>query len=142
MLETMFLIFGDKHRTEIVRGGLQLTRTCSKCGEQATFSERRVSKQFRMYFIDMFTHDTHHVLECGACGTTFVTDELRAKHGLNDHSGTLLGHLQGAVGKAEELARSEEITQTLERAKQEAGKAFGLARAKIGGLVEDLERDD
>lgn len=51
-----------------------------------------MSKQFRLYFVDMFTHGTHHVLECGECGEAFVTDEV-APHGLeNDPSGTVVVH--------------------------------------------------
>ena len=146
----VFLIFGDKHRTELVPGGLTVTRECSKCGARASFRERRVSKQFRVYFIDMFTHDTHHVLECGACGTTFVTDELQAKQGSNDHSGTVYGHLQEAAGsaathlqqaaaKAEALVTSEEVSRGLERGKREAQQAIGKLRGALDGLLS--ERD-
>ena len=134
----MFIIFGDKHRTEPVPGGREVSRTCSKCGERATFRERVVSKQFRLYFIDMFTHGTHHVLECGACGTAFVTDELAAAQVANDHEGTVFGHIQGMAAKAEQLASSEEVARGLERGKAEAGKAYTAARDTVGGLLTGL----
>lgn len=72
----MFIIFGDRHRTETVENGLRVERPCPSCNRRTVFRERVVSKQFRLYFVSMFTHGTHHVLECGECGTTFVTDEL------------------------------------------------------------------
>ena len=52
----MFIIFGDKHRTETVPGGLRIERECPTCKAVAIFRERKVSKQFRLYFVDMFTH--------------------------------------------------------------------------------------
>jgi len=138
----MFIIFGDKHRTEPVPDGIEQVRTCSKCGTRATFRERRISKQFRLYFLEMFTHGTHHVLECGACGTTFVTDELRAKAVDNDQDGTIYGHLRGAAAKAEAFARSDEVTDALERGKSEATRALGLAKDRVGGLMAGLLTDE
>ena len=120
----MFLIFGDKHRTETVPDGMRVERECPKCKTVATFRERRVSKQFRLYFVDMFTHGTHHVLECGECGEAFVTDEV-AQHGLeNDQSGTVFGHLKGAVEKGKELASDPRVGESLGRAQEEATKAI------------------
>src|SRR4028118_2372466 len=101
----MFLICGDKHRTEPVADGLRREMKCPKCGEHATFRERVISKQFRLYFVDMFTHGTHHVMECGACGTAFVTDELEGRGGGNDHRGTVLGAIQDVARKGKEVGR-------------------------------------
>lgn len=144
----MFLIFGDKHRTEPVHGGLRTTRTCERCGVKAEFRERRVSKQFRLYFIEMFTHGTHHVLECGACGTCFVTDELAAKNREleNDQGGTIYGHLRAATAeaktRAEALARSPEVDQALARGREGVTKAATTAREKLGGLMASLRADE
>ncbi len=127
----MFLIFGDKHRTETVPDGMRVERECPECKTVATFRERRVSKQFRLYFVDMFTHGTHHVLECGECGEAFVTDEV-AQHGLeNDHSGTVFGHLKGAVEKGKELASDPRVGESLGRAQEEATKAIAAAEVEV-----------
>lgn len=147
----MFLIFGDKHRTETVPDGMRVERECPKCKTVATFRERRVSKQFRLYFVDMFTHGTHHVLECGECGEAFVTDEV-AQHGLeNDQSGTVFGHLKGAVEKGKELASDprvgeslgraqEEATKAIAAAEVEATKAYGAAEKAVSGWLASLRK--
>src|ERR1043165_5657887 len=120
----MFIIFGDKHRTELVPGGLQVHRQCPKCGQEALFVERVVSQQFRLYFVEMFTHGTHHVLECAACKTTFVTDELKGKQAAKDHAGTVYGKLQGAVAKGKQALDDGTVSRTLERAGTQAGEAL------------------
>ena len=124
---------------------------CPKCKTVATFRERRVSKQFRLYFVDMFTHGTHHVLECGECGEAFVTDEV-AQHGLeNDQSGTVFGHLKGAVEKGKELASDprvgeslgraqEEATKAIAAAEVEATKAYGAAEKAVSGWLASLRK--
>lgn len=123
----MFIIFGDKHRTQTVRDGLRVERQCPACKATATFRERVVTKKFRLYFVDMFTHGTHHVLECGECAETFVTDEL-PKQGLeNDQSGTLLGHVQGAVDRGKVFASDPRIVASIGQAQEEASKALGVA---------------
>lgn len=124
----MFIVFGDKHRTETVADGLRVERQCPTCKTTSTFRERVVTKKFRLYFVDMFTHGTHHVLECGECTETFVTDEL-PKQGLeNDQSGTLLGHVQGAVDRGKELASDPRIVASIEQAQEEASRALAVAQ--------------
>jgi len=145
----MFIIFGDKHRTETVADGLRLKRECPSCKTLTTFRERVVTKRFRLYFVDMFTHGTHHVLECGECGQTFVTDELPKKELENDQSGTLLGHVLGVVDRGKELATDPrvvasvgqaqaEATRALGVAQDEATKAFGAAEKTVTGWVAAL----
>ena len=136
----MFIIFGDKHRTETVTDGLRMQRHCPSCNTLAMFRERKVSKQFRLYFVDMFTHGTHHVLECGECGQTFVTDEVR-RNGLgNDQSGTVFGHVQGLVDKGKALAADPRVTESLGRAQDEATKALGAAEKTVTGWVASLKK--
>ncbi len=136
----MFLIFGDKHRTETVPDGLRVERKCPTCKALTMFRERKVSKQFRLYFVDMFTHGTHRVLECSACGETFVTDE-QPEHGLeNDHSGTVLGHVQGLVDKGKALAADPRVTESLGRAQEEATKALDAAEKTVRGWVDRSRR--
>ncbi len=137
----MFIIFGDKHRTEPLADGLRRQMQCPKCEEHTIFRERVISKQFRLYFIDMFTHGTHHVLECGACGTTFVTDELKAR-GINDHRGTVLGALQEVARKGAEAGRELGVGKALEEAGAGVGKALGAAQERVGGLLSRLQGKD
>ena len=135
----MFIIFGDKHRTEPVVDGLRRQMKCPKCGEGTTFRERVISKQFRVYFVDMFTHGTHHVLECGACGTAFVTDELRDRGGGNDHRGTVLGAIQEVARKGQAVGRELGVGKALEEAGSGVGKALGAAQERVGGLLSRLQ---
>ncbi|MGH1345499.1 MAG: hypothetical protein ACRBN8_28300 [Nannocystales bacterium] len=147
----MFIIFGDKHRTETVADGLRVERECPACKTVAMFRERVVTKRFRLYFVDMFTHGTHHVLECGECGQTFVTDELPKQQLENDQSGTLLGHVQGLVDRGKDVARDPrvvasvgqaqaEATRALGAAQQEATKVFGTAEKTVKGWISAFQR--
>lgn len=145
----MFIIFGDKHRTEIVEGGLRERRTCPKCGELAVFRERVVSKQFRIYFVEMFTHGTHHVMECGRCGTAFVTDELRRKEAANDQAGTLLGTIQGLAQRGKQAVEGgpfgralEQASVKAEKAGFEVGKAINAAEARARKKLDELRQRD
>lgn len=131
----MFLIFGDKERTEPVEGGARLHRTCPKCAEHALFIERVVSRQFRLYFVDMFTHGTHHVLECTSCRTTFVTDEVQGKQAMNDQSGTVVGKLQTAFEQGKRALASDEVMTSLRRAESEATKALDAGKRSVGAWV-------
>lgn len=124
----MFIIFGDKHRTETVADGLRVERACPTCKTTTTFRERVVTKRFRLYFVDMFSHGAHHVLECGECGETFVTDEVSKQEVENDQSGTLLGHVQGAVDRGKVLASDPRIVASIGQAQEEAGRALGAAQ--------------
>lgn len=137
----MFLVFGDKHRTEPHPDGLCCVRSCPKCGAHTTFREHVISKQFRLYFVSMFTHDSHHVLACDACGTMFVTDEMKARRAENDHHGTVLGALQDVARKTKAAAQGA-LDGDLGQAAQQTGKAVGdavdAAQKRVGGLLERL----
>lgn len=132
----MFIIFGDKARTEPVEGGIQQYRTCPKCGQHALFIERVVSKQFRLYFVDMFTHGSHHVLECTACRTAFVTDEVKDKQAVNDHAGTVVGKLQTALEQGKKALASDEVQSAVQRAEAEVDKALSAGRRGVNALVQ------
>lgn len=138
----MFLIFGDKHRTTPVPDGLTLERACPKCGLQTVFRERVVSQQFRLYFVEMFTHGSHRVLECSACKTAFVTDEIKDKPTDNDHSGTLYGTLQNAVTQGRKAVEDGAVSRTLEQVEAQTTAAMGVAQEALGGLLGRLRGDD
>ena len=131
----MFIIFGDKHRTEPVPGGRVEHRKCPKCHEHATFRERVVSHQFRVYFVSMFTHGAHHVMECGACGTTFVTDELKDKQAANDQEGTIFGTVKDALAEGR-----KQVTEALDEEQvAKAKQAFGTATAQAGKFFDQVQ---
>lgn len=145
----VFVIFGDKHRTEPVPGGLRVTRACPKCEREVEFRERIVSKRFRLYFVEMFTHGTHHVLECSECGTAFVTDEVRSAKADNDQSGTVLGHVQGVIEGGKRALESGKdamegamedgrVSEALQEAESLVGGAVKTAQDKVGGLLTGL----
>jgi hypothetical protein len=128
----MFIIFGDKHRIEPVANGLRVHRKCPKCGQDTLFIERVVSQQFRLYFVEMFTHGTHHVLECTECRTAFVTDEVKGKQVANDHSSTVYGKLQDAVSRGKQALDDSRV---IERAEAQVGETVGAAQKALGGLL-------
>ena len=141
----VFVIFGDKHRTEPAPGGLRVTRACPKCKQVTTFRERVVSKRFRLYFVEMFTHGTHHVLECSECGTAFVTDEVKGTKAVNDHSGTVLGGLHGALATGKQVMEGGKqaledgrVSEALQQAESIVDTAMSTAQKKVGGLVAGL----
>ncbi|MEM7154613.1 MAG: hypothetical protein AAF799_17325 [Myxococcota bacterium] len=138
----MFVIFGDKHRTEPVADGVRVTRSCPKCTQTTEFAERVVSKQFRLYFVEMFTHGTHHVLECSSCGTAFVTDEVKGKAAVNDHEGTVFGHLQTAVNRGKQAIEDGTVAEALGRAETEANRAIGAASETLGAFFGSLMPSD
>lgn len=145
MLAAMFIIFGDKHRTELLADGIRRPMKCPQCGVQAVFRERVVSRQFRLYFVEMFTHGTHHVLECGACETAFVTDEVRARAVENDQSGTVLGAIQGLARRGKQATQEAldgGLGKTIEATSAEVGKALNAAQDRVGGLLARLQRRD
>lgn len=136
----MFIIFGDKHRTETVSDGVRVERECPSCKTTAMFRERVVTKRFRLYFVDMFTHGTHHVLECGECGEAFVTDELPKRELENDQEGTLFGHVQGLLGRGKDLAGDPRVAASVGQAQEEATRALGVAQeeaSKAFGVAQD-----
>lgn len=139
----MFIIFGDKHRTEPLADGLRKRMKYPKCGEDATFRERVISRQFRLYFVEMFTHGTHHVLECGACGTAFVTDEMKARSATNDHSGTVLGAIQDVARRGKQLGQEAlggGLGKAIEGTGAEVGKALDAAGQRAQDLLARLKR--
>lgn len=145
----VFVIFGEKDRTEPVPGGLSITKTCPKCERVASFRERIVSKRFRLYFVEMFTHGTHHVLECSECGTTFVTDEVRGIKADNDQSGTVYGRVQGVIEEGKRALESGKdavegamedgrVSEALQQAESLVDGAVKTAQQKVGGLLGGL----
>lgn len=138
----MFLVFGDKHRTEAVENGRVEVLDCPECGRRTEFHERVVSQEFRVYFVGMFTHGTHHVMACGLCGTAFVTDELADQPARDDQSGTVFGHLKDAVDRGrkavDEVVEDERVREALQRAKDEAGRGLEQAQSKVGAALAGL----
>jgi hypothetical protein len=59
-----------------VPGGARVARVCESCGEESTFYEKDRTSTFRLYFIDVFDYRKNRVMECGACGAQYATDEL------------------------------------------------------------------
>jgi hypothetical protein len=72
----MWIVFGTKEASRRVPHGAQVTRHCDACGETAVFYEKDRTSTFRLYFIDVFDYKKSRVMECGACGAHYATDEL------------------------------------------------------------------
>jgi len=74
----VWIVFGIKEASRRVPGGARVTRHCESCREEATFYEKDRTSTFRLYFIDVFDYRKNRVMECGACGAQYATDELGA----------------------------------------------------------------
>jgi hypothetical protein len=75
----MWIVFGTKDASKRVPNGAQVTRHCDACGEEAVFYEKDKTSTFRLYFIDVFDYKKSRVMQCGACGASYGTDELGEK---------------------------------------------------------------
>ena len=72
----MWIVFGTKDASRRVPNGAQVTRHCDSCGETSVFYEKDRTSTFRLYFIDVYDYKKSRVMECGACGAHYATDEL------------------------------------------------------------------
>ncbi|MCA9719339.1 MAG: hypothetical protein H6713_00545 [Myxococcales bacterium] len=125
----MWIIIGDRSRTEPVAGGATARRPCPKCGAMATFHEHRVLKTFRLYFVDILNHDARHVMVCGRCHAAFITDEVAGRRPELDQRGTVVGALQGAARRTRDVATSGAIGDAVRK---------GRAAIESGAVTEQL----
>jgi len=72
----MWIVFGNKLKSERVPNGKRVERHCESCGETAMFYERTSSTKFSLYFIEILEYGKRRVMACGACGELYATDEL------------------------------------------------------------------
>lgn len=112
----MWILFGNKERTERVPNGKSVERHCSACNETAVFYERTASTKFSLYFIELVEYGKRRVMACGACGALYATDELGSpdeRTGVDKVMGTVeeagakfSSAAKGAFGKLSEAAKS------------------------------------
>jgi hypothetical protein len=94
----MWIILGNKVRSERVPNGRKAEHHCGACGETAVFYERQVTESFQLYFINVFNYQTQRAMACGACGALYATDELGApREAASAQQGTVFGALQSAM---------------------------------------------
>lgn len=110
------MLWGTRTRTEPVIGGEQVTRHCAACGQTTTFYEQKVRSTLNVYFVDLFAHSAKHVMSCGACQATYVTDELAAKSVEDSQKGTLVGTVGDAVGKARQALDDGTLREKVDQA--------------------------
>jgi hypothetical protein len=108
----MWIIFGNRVRSERVPNGKVAERRCGACGEVAMFYERRVVSTMQLYFLDVFNYKRQRAMSCGACGALYATDEFGAPEDEHEslQSGTIAGTLESAaktVGDAVRTGASE-----------------------------------
>ncbi len=127
----MWLIIGDRSRTEPVPGGHSAQRTCPKCGAFSRFREHRVLKTFRLYFIDVLNHDARHVMVCSRCDTAFVTDEVSSTRATLDQQGTVVGTLQDAAKRTRDAVEQGAIGDALRKGRH------AIESGAVGEQLED-----
>lgn len=160
----VWIVIGNRTKTERVPGGARVDRDCPACGEHATFYERRAVRTFRLYFLDVFDYDTQRVMACGACGTLFATDEhgvpsaqtaegwRRALDTAAERVGDAVDRARTAASpvwrQASENARelmsgaSEELGPWAKRASESVGTALGRFGEEVERGVRRLRRDE
>ncbi len=111
----MWIVFGNKEKTERVPGGAVVQRHCDQCGETAMFYERKATSVFQVYFIDVVDYGSRTVMACGACGALYATDEVSAglKPSLSPVESTL-GSIKTAA-KAAQARISSEAAKLMDR---------------------------
>jgi hypothetical protein len=108
----MWIVFGTKEASRRVPNGAQVTRHCDACGETSVFYEKDHTSTFRLYFIDIFDYKKSRVMECGACGAHYATDELGS--------------------------HEEPWSTTLEKKLHQGGEAIGKFATSVGEKITDL----
>lgn len=108
----MWIVFGNKEKTERVPGGAAVQRHCDQCGETAMFYERKATSVFQIYFIDVVDYGARTVMACGACGALYATDEV-SKPSLSPVESTL-GSIKTAA-KAAQARISSEAAKLMDR---------------------------
>lgn len=131
----VWIILGQRTKTERVPGGLAVERQCPSCNEFSTFYERRAVKTFRVYFMDVFDYADQRVMACGACGTLFATDEhgepsTETKDGWRSAFDDAAKSVGGAVERA-----GEALAPIWEQAAANARTLFGDASETLGPLA-------
>jgi hypothetical protein len=150
----VWIVIGNRTKTERVPGGVSVERRCPACGEVSTFYERRAVRTFRLYFLDVFDYDEQRVMACGACGTLYATDEHGApsaatargwKEALDsaaDRVGGAVSRAGEALGpmweQASENARElyEDASESLAPWAKRASEGLGEA---VGRLTEEVD---
>ncbi len=157
----MWVIFGQREKSERVPNGKVVERRCDACGEVAMFYERHVTRSVQLYFFDVFHYGAHRAMACGACGALYATDELgagdatateqgesvaqtlgsamrRAGDALRESASQWLGRGEGGLQRSDRRAREERPTQGVSG--PEAEEPQYDPDAELNQRFEDLER--
>lgn len=145
----VWIVIGNRTKTERVPNGLSVERRCPSCSEVATFYERRAIRTFRLYFLDVFDYDEQRVMACGACGTLYATDEhgrpsAETAEGWRQALDRAADSVTGAVGRAGEAVgplwkqASENARGLYEEAAGGLGPLAKKASASLGKLGEEV----
>lgn len=145
----VWIVIGNRTKTERVPDGLSVERRCPACSEVSTFYERRAIRTFRLYFLDVFDYDEQRVMACGACGTLYATDEhgrpsAETAEGWRQALERAGESVTGAVGKAGEAIgplwkqASENAKELYEDAAEGLGPLAKKATAGLGKLGEEV----
>ncbi|MEZ4337878.1 MAG: hypothetical protein R3B82_14765 [Sandaracinaceae bacterium] len=142
----VWIVIGQRTKTEPVEGGISVERECTSCGEVAVFRERKAVKSFRLYMIDVFDYDEQRVMACGRCGALYATDELGRPsadtasgwRGALTHAAAQVGEAVGKAGEALGPAASkagEALGPAWDRASENARELFEEAREGLGPIA-------
>ncbi|MCA9621763.1 MAG: hypothetical protein KC731_22220 [Myxococcales bacterium] len=115
----VWLIMGTKEHFKRVPGGAQVVRHCDGCGERTTFYEKEKTTTLRLYFLDVFDYGKGQVMQCGACGACYATDE---------------------VGTSAREPRPD-LSTRIESGLEQGGRAVSRAAATVGEKLRGLAAD-
>jgi hypothetical protein len=137
----MWIVFGTSHASKRVPHGAQVARHCDACGEDTTFYEKELTSTLRLYFVDVLDYGARRVMQCGACGAHYATDELGERE--REPGPTFEERLGRGAGTLGRMAKSvgQEIGGLAALAMGRPSP-YGARRPERGAEPEELDRDD
>ena len=138
----MFVVVGQRVRTEPVDDGRSKVIECRRCGRPMHHYEHRVVRTATLFLVPVANVTEERVWCCEGCGTRLADGGARWLQG--EQSGTAVGQVMSAVGALAEGARpalerlAEEARPALEQVQREAGPALERVRTTLEGVVRDV----
>ena len=97
----MWLFVGTVKTLDRVIGGKRVERWCETCDASTIFYEKKHTKVLEVYFVKMFAYRPTHVMACGVCDATYLTENLSSPTFRDAQRGTVLGGVAALVERVQ-----------------------------------------